>query len=245
MENKEFKAKIDMHIHSCYSFDSLTRPSDIVKIAIKRGLEGIAITDHNTLRGSLAGKKYCRENGIDIMFVMGAEYETDKGDVLALFIEDEIKHKENIFELIDTIHENNGIAIKAHPFKRVPLEKDIIKIFDGLEAFNSRNPYNDIVRDIVADYKFPQTGGSDAHFLFEVGRGFTMVPKVSDEEELMKTILDKKSDSGGKSSPFIDIFSQGIKMIKYKKFNLFRLFQIGGMEAKTYVVRNKMIKKWK
>jgi len=50
--------KYDLHIHSKYSYDGILEPRDIVKIAIKRGLDGIAITDHNTVKGALEAKKY-------------------------------------------------------------------------------------------------------------------------------------------------------------------------------------------
>jgi len=39
--------KIDLHIHSQYSTDGLSKPESIVKRAKKKGLDGIAITDHN------------------------------------------------------------------------------------------------------------------------------------------------------------------------------------------------------
>ena len=48
----------DLHIHSKYSYDGILEPKDIVKIAIKKGLDGIAITDHNTVKGALEAKKY-------------------------------------------------------------------------------------------------------------------------------------------------------------------------------------------
>jgi len=45
--------KHDLHIHSKYSSDGILEPERIVKIAIKRGLNGIAVTDHNTIKGRL------------------------------------------------------------------------------------------------------------------------------------------------------------------------------------------------
>jgi len=46
--------KYDLHIHSKYSHDSLLSPDNILKVARKRGLGGIAVTDHNTILGGIA-----------------------------------------------------------------------------------------------------------------------------------------------------------------------------------------------
>ena len=48
--------KYDLHIHSKYSYNGILEPKDILKIAIKRGSDGIAITDHNTVKGALEAK---------------------------------------------------------------------------------------------------------------------------------------------------------------------------------------------
>ena len=50
--------KYDLHIHSKYSSDGILEVKEIVKAAIKRGLDGIAITDHNTIKGGIEAKKY-------------------------------------------------------------------------------------------------------------------------------------------------------------------------------------------
>ena len=44
----------DLHVHTKYSFDCLLEPRTVVKVASMRGLSAIAVTDHNTIRGSLA-----------------------------------------------------------------------------------------------------------------------------------------------------------------------------------------------
>ena len=43
--------KVDFHIHTKYSYDSLMEPDKIIRNAVKRGLDGIVICDHNTIRG--------------------------------------------------------------------------------------------------------------------------------------------------------------------------------------------------
>jgi len=59
--------RIDCHCHTIYSkhwfwgYDSINTPKEMIKAAIKKGLDGIAITDHNTVKGSLIGKKIAKK----------------------------------------------------------------------------------------------------------------------------------------------------------------------------------------
>ncbi len=79
----------DLHIHSKYSHDSYLSPPQIIKIAEKRGLDGIAITDHNTLKGGIETSKI--NNKDDFIVIVGSEIKTEYGDVIGLFLNEEIK----------------------------------------------------------------------------------------------------------------------------------------------------------
>ncbi|MCK4717174.1 MAG: PHP domain-containing protein, partial [Thermoplasmata archaeon] len=71
--------KADLHLHSKYSFDSFMEPRKILKLAKKRGLDLISITDHNSLRGSLDAKRYRKEFDIEVW--LGEEVYSDMGDI--------------------------------------------------------------------------------------------------------------------------------------------------------------------
>ena len=75
--------RYDLHMHTTYSRDGAIRPADAIRIAKKRKLDGIAITDHNTIRGGMEAQKL-PPNGLDI--ICGAEMKTDRGDVIGLFL---------------------------------------------------------------------------------------------------------------------------------------------------------------
>ena len=45
--------KLDLHVHSHYSEDAIGTPEEIIKYAIRNGMQGIAITDHNEIKGVL------------------------------------------------------------------------------------------------------------------------------------------------------------------------------------------------
>jgi predicted metal-dependent phosphoesterase TrpH len=73
--------KLDLHIHSKYSYDSFSEPSKIVKMAKRRGLDVISITDHDNM------KVYEKlPHKLDIIVVRGMEKKTDMGDVTGLFL---------------------------------------------------------------------------------------------------------------------------------------------------------------
>ena len=86
--------KFDFHTHSKYSSDGYVDPKILVKVAAKVGLSGIAVTDHNTIKGGLEAKKY--ENN-EIEVIVGSEILTDKGEIIGIFLTDEINSK-NFFE---------------------------------------------------------------------------------------------------------------------------------------------------
>jgi len=73
--------KIDTHCHTTYSDCGMGKPRDVLKVAMKR-LDGIAITDHNTVKGSLVCKKLARTMNKKFLVITGSEIRTIKGDIL-------------------------------------------------------------------------------------------------------------------------------------------------------------------
>lgn len=208
--------ELDLHIHSNHSFDSNSKVSDIIKTSRKKGLGGLAITDHNTIKGSLEALKISGEQVI----ICGSEIGTEIGDIIGLFINEDIKSRLS-FEVIDEINDQGGLAVLAHPFKRKKnLNEEIIKKINAIEVFNSRaSKTNDNARKIADDYNIPVTAGSDSHFCFEIGRGRVVVQNDFDTESIRKSIVDKQiSIKGIDSGSYLDIFSQSIRFYKQKRY---------------------------
>jgi predicted metal-dependent phosphoesterase TrpH len=103
--------KYDLHMHTIYSRDGAIKPADAIRIAKKRGLDGIAITDHDTIRGGLEAQKL-KPRDLDI--IVGAEIKTDRGDVIGLFLNEEIQARDHM-EVIDAIRRQGGIDIGNLP----------------------------------------------------------------------------------------------------------------------------------
>jgi hypothetical protein len=211
----------DLHIHSKYSFDSVLEIKKILETARKRNLAGIAITDHNRLQGSIEASKICP---VDLFIICGSEIETEYGEILGLFLKEEIKP--GLFlDVIDKIKEQGGLAVLPHPFKRKKkIEQDVIKNIDAIEGFNGRSSrkLNIQAKKLAIENKLPIIAGSDAHFTFEIGRVRTIIKEdIRDIEDIKKAIKGGKvSVAGVESSEYLECFSQIIKAFKTRKFNM-------------------------
>lgn len=163
------KMKIDIHTHSSYS-DGVNTPEEMVNHAKKIGLDGIAITDHNVIEGSIKALKYNSEN---FTVIPGIEISSIEGHILALGITELIERAIPAEEVIEKIHELGGIAIAAHPYDRLRSGVgDLIhKLdFDAIETVNGHTLLNTWgMVSISEDVGLPMVGGSDAHCLDEVG----------------------------------------------------------------------------
>lgn len=161
---------IDLHIHSKYSFDSLLSPRTILKVAKKKGLTGIAVTDHNTIRGGLEVKKINKDR--DFTVIVGSEVQTEIGDIIGLYLNDEIKSRV-LIEVITEIKSQGGIVVLPHPYRGHKLNQYIIEHSDAIEVFNGRSTTKENTKalELAKRYNKPFTAGSDAHFASEIGNG--------------------------------------------------------------------------
>ena len=124
--------KIDFHVHTCYSRDSSITLNEVVAFAKKRGLDGIAVTDHNTVKGALKLKTH------EILVVPGIEVSTLEGHLLGINVTSVIPPKLGIEETIRRIHEAGGIAVAPHPtafYKSPPSGR--VSSYDAVEVMNA------------------------------------------------------------------------------------------------------------
>ena len=208
--------KLDLHTHSRYSDDSLLEPADIIRVARARGLDGVAVTDHMTAAGGFEAKSHA---GPGFLVIPGVEYATEAGHVLGLFIRSQpvVPSKGGaslltLEEAASAIHRVGGIAVLAHPFegrKRLPDGLFAGGLLDAAEVFNaradaSRNPWaNAQARNYASDNGIPATGGSDAHFAWEIGRGGCEIAGLgpgASLEDVRQAILDGRAVPFGRPS---------------------------------------------
>lgn len=187
--------RYDLHIHTNCSMCSIAKPEKILKIAKKKGMNGIAVTDHDTIKGAEIVRRLNDDSDFEV--IIASEIKTNFGDLLVYYQTEEIKERD-FFDVMDRARQQGAITSIAHPYRIVPwlrFRHDLIKArTDAIETFNSRTiPFeNRIVKKFVERNKLSQTGGSDAHFDFDVGNGYTVF-----EGDLRKAIKMKKTRTGG------------------------------------------------
>ncbi len=176
--------RLDIHTHSRYS-DGLNTPKEMVNHAKAIGLDGISITDHNEIRGSLKAMEFNSEN---FTVIPGIEVSSADGHILALGVTEIIEKGMSAEETIEKIHALGGIAIAVHPYDilRHGVGDLLYKLkFDAIEVYNGRTLSNRKNPERVADeLKIPKTGGSDAHSLDELG-----VVSIIVEDDPIESIL--------------------------------------------------------
>lgn len=220
--------RYDLHIHTRYSSCSNLEPKKIIEQANKKRLDGIAITDHNTIKGALEVKKL--NDKIDkryknnLKVIIGEEIMTDKGEILAYYLKKEIKPGK-FEDVLKEIKKQNGIAVIAHPYSigiigRKNAKEDIFNDLDGIETINSRAFFNFENKKAIRKAKkldLPQTAGSDAHFKFEIGRAYTEF-----EGDLKKALKENKTIPKGKN--YFSLFPRTLSFInKFLPFNIIYL----------------------
>lgn len=206
--------KYDLHTHTIYSRDGAIKPADAIRIAKKRGLDGIAITDHDTIRGGLEAKKL-KPGDLDI--IVGTEIKTDRGDIIGLFLNEEIRAREHM-DVIDAIHRQGGVAIVPHPFDSMRgsafwlTDRDSKKM-DAVEVLNARCVFkrsNRMANHYADDYRVCKVGGSDAHFGAEIANAGTQVPEG---EDVAHAILNSHTAAFGRCSmPLFHVLTTALLM---------------------------------
>ncbi len=183
--------KADLQLHSDLG-DGLASPEEILLSAESAGLDLIALTDHDDIRGAFILRDIAAKRGSKVEVVPGIEVTTRSGHLLALFVEDEIPMFRALNETISLIHRGGGIAIVPHPLsyltfsvgeralRSLAARGDDDSFVDGIEINNPS--YAGRVRVQRARWlnthvlRVAETGSSDAHHAKLVGTAWTEFP---------------------------------------------------------------------
>ncbi len=198
----------DLHIHSMYSYDSLMDPKKILKKCKKKGYNTISITDHNSIKGSLEAKKYEKEFGISV--VIGEEILTDIGDVIGLYLNQEIRNRDWI-EVLGEIKAQGGVCVLPHPFRGHKNIWEVAQKVGVIEILNSHSTLAENRKALYLATKLnkPVVVGSDAHLYSEIGNAFMKFNSIFDSNKEFEFRYSKKYQKA---------ISSIIKDIKTQKF---------------------------
>lgn len=192
--------RFESHIHTNFSDGTLYKL--MIRTAIKKRIDILAITDHNTRKGYDFCVKYAKEcatrNNGSIFILPSEEVGCKGGDVLAYGISEEIKKDCKVPETLDNIHDQGGLAVIAHPFNlfdSISAQAITKHKFDGIEIPN----YNSFDICKILARKFAkgrpslfQIGGSDAHQPWDLGIVLNLVDASLETDSILKALKKKR-----------------------------------------------------
>jgi predicted metal-dependent phosphoesterase TrpH len=209
--------KADLHVHTVYSPDSLITPKELVYYAKQRGLNAVAVTDHNCVEGAL---KIAKET--DFLIIPGTEVSSLNGHIVGLNVKEVIPKHLSAEETVERIHAAGGIAIACHPFALLKgsVGKHVSAKFDAVEVINaSAFPFGRSVRraQVVAEmFGLSRVAGTDAHYGPQIGAAYTVIDAEPNVEAIVKAIVDGKCEPFGKPVSFTLKVEKQVRFYKKK-----------------------------
>jgi predicted metal-dependent phosphoesterase TrpH len=199
----------DLHMHTIHSKDGMQNPYSLFKMMKKKGLRGVAPTEH----WRAATLKVIERDGRFI--IPACEYKTsDYGEVIGLFISEHIENR-TFEEIAEDIHDNNGLVVLPHPTdifrkytairKGLP-EELITKHVDLIEGINSRcifDYFNKQAQKLAKQLNKPMTAGSDGHTYWEMGHAKTWLQDVETADDIYDELKKGRTQITGWPSFFM------------------------------------------
>ncbi|MDA1095964.1 MAG: PHP domain-containing protein [Chloroflexi bacterium] len=203
----------DFHIHTRVSPDSSMSPKALVEACLRRGLDRIAVTDHHTIRGALEVREIA-----PFPVIIGAELRTADGEIIGLFLEEDIPRGLSALETVRRIKAQGGIVQVPHPFDRfrrkhisLPALLEILPDIDIIEAFNARTTLRsdtmrgvEFIRKHRDQHSFLPTGVTDAHTPFEIGHAYVEMPDFDGRDDFLPALRHGKI-VGTRTTPLIHV----------------------------------------
>lgn len=210
--------KCDLHLHSNRSPDCNMKPDTIIRTCLSRGIDRIALTDHNTFA---AVRELQRLAPFPV--IAGEEIKTMRGEIIGLFITEEIPGGKSPGATAEEIHAQGGVVYIPHPFDRIRrsvLEREalleIVDMVDVIETHNSRITFQadqDEAERFAAEHGKLRGGGSDAHVWWELGNSYVEIPEFEGAQGFLD-VLGRGSVRGRRSSPAVHLASTLTKLRK-------------------------------
>jgi hypothetical protein len=200
----------DLHIHSTYSWDSVSSVRAILKYVSERtDLDVIAITDHDEIRGALEAQQLAPSYGVQV--ITGSEISTLEGHLLAYFIEHKVSKGLSLIETIQRVRDQGGLCVAAHPMARgaPSLTAEAIRgaldhpaatgVLVGIETFNGglfHRSSNDLALALAQEMaekhsNIAMLANTDSHTLFTIGQAASEFSGTSPQDLRRAMVLGK------------------------------------------------------
>ncbi len=185
--------KVELHSHTQWSKDCIMQFETIRAVCRRRGINRIAITDHNTAEGALAMQRLAPD-----LVIVGEEIMTTEGEILGYFMKETVPPGLTPEQTIRRLRDQGAVISVSHPFDRLrqgaweePNLRRIIDQVDAIEIFNARCIYredNARARAFASEIGILGTVGSDAHSRAEYGRALQIMEPFSDAQTFLEAL---------------------------------------------------------
>ncbi|MCB0113237.1 MAG: PHP domain-containing protein [Caldilineaceae bacterium] len=198
--------KVDLHSHTIYSRDCLSKPEAIIAQARAIGLDKLAITEHNNLAGALHVKSLAPD-----LIIVGEEIKTTHGEIIAYFVKELVPKGLSPQETIRQLRDQGAVISIPHPLDSLRHSamgrENVLAVIDQVDALEVRNarcvrPADNLAAaELAAAHGKLSTAGSDAHTLAELGRCHMLMPPFEDNADSFLAAL-AQAQPQGEVSPF-------------------------------------------
>lgn len=185
---------IDMHLHALpHSTDSFITLEQIVACAKARGLDGVCITDHDSMGAVEFAAEYSKK--ADFPIFVGIEFYSLQGDITAFGLSSYPDHRVSAQDFIDLVNAQGGFCSACHPFRNNNrgLEEHLrrVKGLHGVEVLNGSTTLeaNRTALRYCRELGLQPTGASDAHVEKQVGKYATWLPEWVDTVDDLVALL--------------------------------------------------------
>ncbi|MGD0249548.1 MAG: CehA/McbA family metallohydrolase [Thermoplasmata archaeon] len=198
------EVRLDLHVHSRHSPDSQLTLDQIAGKVPYAGLRGFALTDHNTVAGHREIRGLTQRYP-GLLVLPGVEISTLEGHMLAYGVHETPPIRRPIVETIEWVRAHGGESVLSHPFRRahgVGAAVAETAPVRGIEVLNghSSQVVNAKAELVAARRSLAETGGSDVHELYDLGRAFTDFPGgATSVDDLLEAIRKRAVVPGGQS----------------------------------------------
>jgi len=213
--------RVELHLHTYASKDSIMGPYKLLKKCDRIGIDRFAVTDHNVMDGAIELKKIAPER-----VIMGEEIQTTQGELIGYFMSEWVPPGLTPMDTITRLRSQGAVISIPHPFDvirsqgwtQAQLER-IAPHVDAIETFNARcfsNQPNENAKEFADRWNKLETVGSDAHSLWEVGRANLLMPNFTDAASFLLALKDAQKITR-KSPAWVHFLSR--YAVLHKKFS--------------------------
>jgi hypothetical protein len=202
--------RIDFHTHTEFSRDCGTALADVLAACQRAGIDCLCLTDHNRL---VAPRLW--PAAAPVRLIAGEEIMTTAGEIIGLFLSEEIPPYLSPQETVRRIRAQGGLVSLPHPFDRlrrrsalapaaraaIMADVDIIEVFNSRVTFPGDNAQ--ALRLAEATGKL-RAAGSDAHTAGEIGNAYVEMPAFTDQDDFLACLAQGRV-VGRLSSPLVHL----------------------------------------